>query len=175
MKPKVVIGVLTLVVVVIVLSVALVQRGSLRPANAIYRGDLSADQTNLTFWVSNPTPKMIVVDFGAIEAREGTNWRRCSIWTEKPSPVPQIDSLLRVLPYTATQKQITVTTPLQPLSWRLKMVEAEGLAGLERYFVGLRWHYSSGVALTSNTFAKSSTWLGHQKQVIIYETGDLRE
>jgi hypothetical protein len=118
---------------------------------------------------------MVVVDFGAIEARQATLWRRCPLWTDKPSPIPQIDSLLSVPPYTATQKQLTVTTPLEPSSWRLNAVEAEALAGPERYSVELMWHYKSNVALTTNAFAKSGTWLGHRRQVIIQETGRLNE
>jgi hypothetical protein len=174
-QPKVVIGVLALLVVAVALSVALTQRRSVTPANAIYRSYLSVDHTNLTFWVSNPTPRMIVVDFGAIEARDGTNWRRCPLWTDKPSPIPQIDLLLSVLPYTATQKQIRVTTPLEPSSWRLNAVEAEALAGPERYYVGLKWHYKSKITPTTNSFPKSSTWLGHHRQIIINETGAMSE
>jgi hypothetical protein len=172
-KTKIVVVVFTLFVVAIVLSDVLFQRGSLRPASAIYHGSLSSDRTNLTFWVSNSTPNLMVVDLGPIEVRNGTDWRQCPIWTDKPSP--QIDSLLRVLPYTATQKQITVITPLQPSSWRLKVVEAQALAGPERYFAGLRWHYKSRVALTTNSFANSTTWLGHHRQVIIYEAEGVSE
>jgi hypothetical protein len=167
------IGVLATFVVVVALLVAFIGRRSVTPANAIYHGYLSADRTNLTFWVSNPTPRMVVVDFGAIEARDATNWRRCPLWTDKPSPIPQSDSLLSVPPYTATQKQVTVTTPLEPSSWRLNAVEAEALAGPERYYVELMWHYKSKVALTTNAFATSGTWLGHHRQVIIKETGEV--
>jgi hypothetical protein len=169
------IGVLATLVVAVALLVALTRRRPVTPATAIYRGYLSADRTNLTFWVSNPTPRMVVIDFGAIEARDATNWRRCPLWTDKPSPIPQIDSLLSVPPYTATQKQVTVTTPLDPSSWRLNAVEAEALAGPERYYVELRWHYKSKVALTTNSFAKSGTWLGYHRQVIIKETGGVSE
>jgi hypothetical protein len=175
------IGVLATLVVAVALLVALTRRRSVTPATAIYRGYLSADRTNLTFWVSNPTPRMVVIDFGAIEAhdatkaRDATNWRRCPLWTDKASPIPQIDSLLSVPPYTATQKQVTVTTPIDPSSWRLNAVEAEALDGPERYYVELRWHYKSKVALTTNSFAKSGTWLGYHRQVIIKETGGVSE
>src|SRR5215472_7761840 len=94
-------------------------RPSITAANAVYRGYLSADRTNLTIWVSNSTPRMVVVKLESIEARHATNWRRFPLWTDKPSPIPQV---LGVPPFTAAEKQVTVPTPLEPASWKLNAV-----------------------------------------------------
>jgi hypothetical protein len=169
------IGVLATLVVAAALLLALTGRRSVTPANGVYRGYLSLDGTNLTFLVSNPTPRMIVVNFGAMEARTGTNWRLCPLWTDKPSTFPALDGLLTVLPNTATQEQITVTALLEPSSWRLHAVEADAVAGPERYYAELMWHFKSKVPLTTNSFAKSGTWLGHHKALIINETGAVSE
>src|SRR5215472_14913323 len=116
---KLCIGVLATLVVAVILLVLFTGRPSITAANAVYRGYLCADRTNLTIWVSNSTPRMVVVKLESIEARHATNWRRFPLWTDKPSPIPQV---LGVPPFTAAEKQVTVPTPLEPASWKLNAV-----------------------------------------------------
>jgi hypothetical protein len=166
--PKLVSGVLATLVVAVALSLALTRRHSVILANVTYRGYLSGGNTNLTFWVTNPTPKMVSIDFQALETLDGTIWRGCPLWTAKPYPV-------LVHPYTATQQRLTVTNPLDSSSWRLKVTEAQELTGPARYYAPLRWYYKAKIPLTTNSLASNMMWWGHHRKVIFNETGEVSE
>ena len=109
-----------------------------------------------------------MVQLRPIEVYDGTSWHAGPIWTERSRSTSQTDPTLSLSPHTAAEKQITAGALLQPLSWMLKVIEADVLVGPERYVAALRLHIG-GIAITTNSFAPSSIYYGHHREIIVRE------
>jgi hypothetical protein len=125
----------------------------------------SGSHSQLTFWVTNHTAKVLCLTPWQVEIRQGTNWTKF----QHRAPTAFIS------PHAVADVTIDFTTQQyqQPTNtWRLTVNVAEQLSGAPAFLQKLKY-YPRWLRLRSNTnftmlpnpFTKGSIWYGNPRKV----------